>query len=137
MGVFSKYAGLSISCGTVGASFLDFNCVGKNTDNSVAGIQCNINSLDEPNNNIVFALGSNYMEAFKTRLCFPKKVQIGSVIDNKTAMLDVMGTCNIIGDTTIVGTLTVNTINILELINSKASSTTSYTKAESDALITN
>ena len=114
MGVFDAYTALSITSGPTGAPFIDFNCVGKSTWNTVACIQCYIKELEEPKNCIVFELSGRYLEAYKTYTCLPRKTQIGSSVDNKTAMLDVTGTCNITGNTTIGGTLTVNTINILE-----------------------
>ena len=124
-------AGIVLASPPGNSSYIDFSSVGA--------------SAYAPNGSIQVFPGSHtdlmfksvpFLSGYESHVDFPYSVQIGGGVALTNAMLNVNGLCNIIGNTTILGTLTVNSINILELINSKSGSTTSYTKAETDALIT-
>jgi len=116
-------AGIVLASPPGNSSYIDFSSVGA--------------SAYAPNGSIQVFPGSHmdlmlksipFLSGYESHVDFPYSVQIGGGVALTNAMLNVNGLCNIIG------TLTVNSINILDLINS--GSTISYTKAETDALIT-
>ena len=139
MGVNGTYAGVSLVANQTGLAFIHFTYPNRGAYNNVAVIQCNLSATDPEMN--FYHIQVLWLNAFKDRTCLRLKPQIGSHVNNKTAMLDVTGTCNITGDTPIGGILFTsigdisapNITSMTTFINSKANSATTYTKEESNS----